>query len=176
MLTSLLLAALLTPSTLAQVQTTPVQPPPVAVAPVVLLNNGPCLDSPRSVPQVLAPPVVRATQIVRIDKVVSTATMTQGETIGFLYTLQDGSTWLGQRTSDYVSSAQATQINQVLASTHSSDTAIKAFPPATRLGIATKFQQYFKVSIPPDAAGALKIEIDPCVAWPSGLALPDPSM
>lgn len=176
MLTSLLLAALLTPSTLAQAQTMPVQPAPAASSSGVLLNNGPCLDSPRGVPQVLAPPIVRATQIVRIDRVVSTATMTAGETIGFVYTLEDGSTWLGQRTSQYVSPAQATQINQVLASTHAADTSIKAFPPATRLGVATKFQQYFKVSIPPDAAAAIKVEIDPCVAWPSGLALPDPSM
>jgi hypothetical protein len=142
----------------------------------VVLNNGPCLDSPRGVPMVLQDPVVRATQIVRIDKVVSTATMTQGEVIGFVYTLEDGTTWLGQRTPQYMSPAQASQINQVLASTHASGTNVTQFPAQTRLGVKTKFLQYFRVQIPPNAQDALHIRVDQCVAWPSSMTLPDPAM
>ena len=149
---------------------------PVTVPQAIVLNNGPCLDSPRAVPQVLQPPVVRSTQVLRIDKVVSTATMTQNEVIGFLYTLQDGTTWLGQRTPQYMSPAQASQINQVLASTHAAGTATTEFPPQTRLGVKTNFLQYFRVTIPPSALDALHVRIDQCVAWPNGLALPDPSM
>ena len=43
-------------------------------------------------------PVSRAMQLVGIDAVVSTATMTANQTIGFLYTTGDGGTWLGERT------------------------------------------------------------------------------
>ena len=101
----------------------PAQPPaqsmPIA-APMQQqpLQNGPCLDSLRAVPKVLQAPVSRGMQIVRIDQVLSTATMTPNEIIGFLYTLQDGSTWLGQRTKDYQSAADATAINRVLSATH----------------------------------------------------------
>lgn len=175
MLTTLLLAAMMGSTTVAQTAV-PAPPPAALAAPAAVLNNGACLDSDRAVPQVLAPPVVRSRQVVRIDKVVSTATMLDGNVIGFLYTLQDGTTWLGQRSTQYMSPAQASQINQVLSSTHSADSNVTAFPPQTRLGVATKFQQFFKVQIPPVATTALNIRIDPCVAWPAGMTLPDPSM
>lgn len=141
-----------------------------------VLNNGPCLDSPRSVPQSLQPPAVRATQIVRIDKVVSTSTMTAGETIGFLYTLENGTTWLGQRTAPYVSPAGAQQINQVLASTHLPTSNITEFPPQTKLGIKTNYLQYFEIKLPSEALAPLNIRLDACVAWPTTRPLPDPSV
>ncbi len=172
MLTTLLLAAMMNATTVAQTAI----PVSSVGASAAMLNNGPCLDSDRAVPQVLAPPVVRARQVVRIDKVVSTATMIDGNVIGFLYTLQDGTAWLGQRSAQYMSPAQASQINQVLASTHTADSTVTAFPPQTRLGVATKFQQFFKVQIPLAATAALNIRIDPCIAWPAGMALPNPSM
>jgi len=141
-----------------------------------VLNNGPCLDSTRSVPQSLQPPAVRATQVVRVDKVVSTSTMTFGETIGFLYTLEDGTTWLGQRTMQYVSPAGAQQINQVLASTHLPTSTVTAVPPQTKLGVKTNYLQYFQIKLPAEAQTALAIRVDPCVAWPSTRPLPDPSI
>ncbi|HEY8322097.1 MAG TPA: hypothetical protein VIG46_09950 [Candidatus Baltobacteraceae bacterium] len=141
-----------------------------------VLNNGPCLDSPRSVPMSLQPPAVRATQIVKIDKVVSTSTMTAGETIGFLYTLEDGSTWLGQRTAPYISPAGAQQINQLLASTHLPTSNVTEFPPQTKLGVKTNYLQYFQIKLPAGAADALSVRIDPCVAWPSTRPLPDPTV
>lgn len=162
--TLMLVAALSSPATSAQ------------VSPADILNNGPCLDSPRSVPQSLQPPAVRATQIVRIDKVVSTTTMTAGETIGFLYTLEDGSTWLGQRTTPYISPAGAQQINQVLASTHMPTSTVTEFPPQTRLGVKTNYLQYFQIKLPAGAADALSVRIDPCVGWPSTRPLPDPTV
>ena len=149
--------------------------PAAMVAPDVL-NNGPCLDSTRSVPQSLQPPAVRATQIVRIDKVVSTSTMTAGETIGFLYTLEDGSTWLGQRTTPYLSPSGAQQINQLLASTHLPTSTVSAFPPQTKLGVKTNYLQYFQIKLPAGAADALSVRMDPCVAWPSTRPLPDPGV
>lgn len=175
MLTTLLLAAMMSSATVAQT-TVPAPPPAALAAPAAILNNGPCLDSDRAVPQVLAPPIVSSRQIVRIEKVVSTATMLDGNVIGFLYTLNDGTTWLGQRSAQYMSPAQASQINQVLASTHSADSNVTEFPPQTRLGVATKFQQFFKVQIPSAATAALNIRLDPCIAWPAGMALPNPSM
>lgn len=153
-----------------------VTPAPVSPMAMPALNNGPCLDSPRAVPLALQPPAVRSMQIVRIDKVVSTTAMLQNETIGYLYTLQDGSTWLGQRSPDYMSAAAAGAINQVLASTHLPAQPIKAFPKQTKMGVATKFQQYFKVNVPAAAAGGLQIEMVPCVAWPAGMTLPDPKV
>ena len=157
-------------------QVTPPPAMPAVAVPGETLNNGPCMDSPRAVPQVLQPPAVRSMQIVRVDKIVSTATLLQNETIGFLYTLEDQSTWIGQRTPDYMSPANARAMNQVLASTHLPDQAVTAFPPQTKLGVATKYQQYFKVQLPATAYGALKIRLDPCVAWPAGRDLPDPTM
>jgi hypothetical protein len=152
-------------------------PAPAAAMPAAVdtLNNGACMDSPRSVPLALQPPAVRSQQIVRIDRVVSTQT-NLNEVIGFLYTLQDGSTWLGQRTPDYMSGADARAINQVLASTHLPDQAISAFPPRMRYGVSTKFTEYFRVQIPPGSLDGLRIRIDPCVAWPAGRDLPDASM
>ncbi|MDQ2992698.1 MAG: hypothetical protein M3R30_07775 [Candidatus Eremiobacteraeota bacterium] len=150
----------------------------VAQAPAApyVLNNGPCLDSPRSVPQSLQAPAVRATQIVKIDMVVSTSTMTVGETIGFLYTLEDGTTWLGQRTVQYVSPAGAQQINQLLASTHLPSSTVTSFPPQTRLGVKTNYLQYFQIKLPAQALDPLGIHLTPCVAWPSTRPLPDPTV
>jgi hypothetical protein len=140
------------------------------------LENGPCLDSPRPVPRVLQPPVTREMQVVRIDKLESTATMMPGEVIGFVYTLADGSTWLGQRSEQFMSGADAAAINTVLASTHTPEQNVSAFPPQMKHGVATKYQQFFKVRIPPGSFGTLRIAIAPCVAWPAARPLPDPSM
>lgn len=150
----------------------PAAPPPVATA----LEEGPCLDSPRAVPRAIASPVSRGMQIVRIDQVVSTATMMPGQVIGFLYTTQDGSTWLGERSAQYMSPASATAINQVLSSTHLPAEGVKSFPPQSHYGVPTKLPQLFKVSIPQDSLGPLRIQFAPCVAWPPGRTLPDPMM
>jgi len=115
-------------------------------------------------------------QIVRIDQVVSTATMMPGAIIGFLYTTQSGSTWLGERSTEYTSPASARAINAVLAATHVTPKNITSFPPQSRYGVATKYAQFFEVRIPPDAFGPLRIALAPCILWPPGRALPDPSM
>jgi hypothetical protein len=159
-------------STVAQAPP-PGAPPPMAAQP---LEDGPCLDSARAVPKVLMAPVSRAMQIVRIDQVVSTATMTPNEVVGFLYTTQDGSTWLGERSAQYSSPADATAINQVLAATHVSNKNIAGFPPQTRYGYPTKYPQFFQVRIPADAFGALRIQLAPCIIWPPGRPLPDPAL
>ena len=167
-------AIVLAAVTLAQASAPPAAPAPgTALEP---LPTGPCLDSTRPVPRVLQPPVTRSNQIVRIDRVVSTATMMPGETIGFLYTLEDGSTWLGQRTQPYMSGAAAGQMNQVLASTHLPGQKANEFPPQMIHGVATKYAQFFKVQIVPSALEAVRIELEPCVVWPSGRPLPDPRM
>ncbi len=140
------------------------------------LQNGFCLDSLRPVPKVVQAPIVRAMQIVRIDLVLSTATMMPGEIIGFLYTTQDGSTWLGQRSADYQSAADATAINRVLAATHGSGSNTTGFPPRDVYGVPTKHPQVFRVQVPPDALGPLRVAFAPCVVWPPGRSLPDPSM
>jgi hypothetical protein len=156
-------------------QAPPPGPPPAAAMPQPL-ENGPCLDSLRAVPKVLEPPVSRAMQIVRIDEVLSTATMTPGEIIGFLYTTEDGSTWLGQRTADYQSAADATAINRVLAAIHVPGYNVTGFPPTNVYGVPTKHPQLFRVQLPPDALGPLRIQLATCVVWPPGRPLPDPSM
>jgi hypothetical protein len=140
------------------------------------LENGSCLDSLRAVPKVLQPPVSRAMQIVRIDLVRSTATMMPGEIVGFLYTTQDGATWLGQRTSAYQSAADATAINHVLAATHAPGYNVSTFPPTTEYGVPMKHSQVFRVQIPPDALAPLEIRFEPCVIWPPGRPLPDPAL
>ena len=137
-------------------------------------TRGPCLDSAKQVPNVIDNPNTRDSEIVRIDKVVSQATFTPGEVIGFLYTRQDGKTYLGMRTAQYTSPASAQELNAVLASTHAPGISETAFPPQTRLGVPTKFSQFFEVKLVPDALTALQIRLDPCVVWPAGRALPDP--
>ncbi len=125
-------------NTVAQV---PPQGPPPNAQPAPMqqpLENGSCLDSLRPVPKVLQAPVSRAMQIVRIDLVLSTATMMPGEIIGFLYTAEDGSTWLGQRSADYQSAADATAINRVLAATHVPGYNVTGFPPRDVYGVPTK--------------------------------------
>jgi hypothetical protein len=140
------------------------------------LETGPCLDSIRAVPKVLQAPVSRPMQIVRIDQVVSTATMMPGEVVGFLYTLRDGSTWLGQRSSDYQSAADATSINRVLAATHVAGYNVTGFPPRDLYGVPTKHPQLFRVQMPPNAFAPLRIALVPCVIWPSARPLPDPAL
>lgn len=166
-------AIVLAAVTLAQAPAQPAAAPGSALEP---MGTGPCLDSTRPVPRVLQPPVVRSNQVVRIDRVVSTATMMPRETVGFLYTLQDGSTWLGQRTQQYMSAGAAGQMNQVLASTHLPGEKAHEFPPQTIHGVATKYTQFFKVQIVPTALETLRIQLEPCVTWPAGRPLPDPQM
>ncbi len=164
---------------LAALTTTVAQAPPGTMPPMAgqpPLQNGACLDSGRAVPQVLQPPVSRSMQLVRIDEVVSTASMMPGEIIGFLYTTADGSTWLGQRSNDYISPASATAINQVLASTRVPGENVTEFPPVSRYGVATKYPRFFKVRLAPEAMGPLRFQLVPCVAWPPGRGLPDPTM
>jgi hypothetical protein len=174
---AMLLASLLAPLSIAQAAP-PAAPPSAtpAVAPeIATLNNGPCLDSPRAVPHVLQEPVVREMQIVRIDRVVSTASMTRDELIGFLYTTPDGTTWLGQRTPPYMSAENARHINQVLVSTRLSPIEPSAFPKTSAFGVPVRSEQFFRVQIPLRAFEPLRIRIDPCVAWPQGRSLPDPT-
>jgi hypothetical protein len=140
------------------------------------LESGFCLDAPRPVPRVLMPPIERSMQVVRIDRVVSTATMLPGEIIGYLYTLGDGSTWLGQRSQQYMSGAAAGQINQVLSIMHAPGQNVSTFPPQMRNGIATKYTQFFRVQVSAASESTLQIVVLPCVAWPAGRPLPDPSM
>jgi len=127
------------------------------------------------VPNVLGEPFDRASEIVRIDKVISTRTFMANEVIGFVYTRQDGKTFLGTRTPQYTSPASAAQLNAVLASTHSQDVKETAFPPQTRLGVKTSGPSFLGVRVPTAAWQPLAIRIEPCVSWPSGATLPDPT-
>jgi hypothetical protein len=165
---------------LAAVGITVAQVPPDGSPPVLAmqqpLESGACLDSPRPVPKVLQKPVSRGMQVVRVDEVVSTATMMPGEIVGFVYTTEDGGTWLGQRTPQYVSPAAATAVNAVLASTRVPGVAHSEFPPQSRYGVPTKYPQLFRVQIVPAALAALRVELVPCVIWPSGRSLPDPGL
>lgn len=172
------LSAMIAAIVIALALTQVAQNVPMAPLPAVMqaLESGPCLDSPRPVPRVLQPPVERSMQVVRIDKVQSTATMLSGEVIGFLYTLADGSTWLGQRSNRYMSGANADSINQVLSTTHLPGHNISKFPPQMNHGVATKYEQFFRVQIPSSQISTLRIQIVPCVAWPAERPLPDPMM
>lgn len=143
------------------------------LAALTVLNNGACLDSPKSVPQGLFG-TEQSSAIVKIDKVVSTATMTDGETIGYLYTRQDGTTWLGQRRQDYMSGADSAQINQVLESTRLPGSDVTEFPPVRKYGVKTNYTEIFQVKIPATAMSPLHIRLDDCVAWPGGMPLPSP--
>jgi hypothetical protein len=138
-----------------------------------VLNNGPCLDSIASVPQALfgSDP---ASAIVKIDRIVSTSSMIEGETIGYLYTRQDGTTWLGQRKQDFMSAADSRAINAVFSSTHMPNATITQFPPVRRYGVKTNYTEIFQVNLPATALEPLHVRLDPCVAWPAGTALPNP--
>ncbi len=140
----------------------------------VVLNNGPCLDSPVSVPERLNGPDTGA-DVVRIDKVISTATMLDGQILGYLYTRQDGTTWLGQRRQQYMSAADSEAINHVLAYSRMPNSDVTEFPPATRYGLKTNYQQVIRIVSPPAVAlQSMMVRLEPCVAWPSGAALPTP--
>jgi hypothetical protein len=111
---------------------------------------------------------------VKIDKVVSTSSLIDGEVIGYVYTRQDGTTWLGQRKQDFMSAADSQAINAVFASTHMPTATITQFPPVRRFGVKTNYTEIFQVQIPATAMDPLHIRLDPCVAWPTGVALPNP--
>lgn len=138
-------------------------------------TRGPCLESAKQVPNVLDQPVERASEIVRIDKVISTATYTPNQIIGFLYTRQDGKTYLGMRAPQYTSPASAQELNGVLASTHAPGISETEFPPQTRLGVKTGYSQFFEVKIPGGAMDPLGIRLESCVVWPPTRPLPDPA-
>jgi hypothetical protein len=148
---------------------------PAAAASLPTDTRGPCLDSPKAVPSVLGEPFVRQSEVVRIDKVVSTRTMMANEVIGFVYTRQDGKTYLGTRTAQYTSPASAAQLNAVLASTHAPEVKETTFPPQTRLGVKTSGPPFLGVKIPTGALQPLAIRLDPCVVWPASMPLPDPT-
>lgn len=150
------------------------QAPAAAPAPApVVLNNGSCLDSIKAVPQALfgSDPT---SAIVKIDKIVSTSSMIDGQVIGYLYTRQDGTTWLGQRKQPYMSAADSQAVNAVFASTHMPKATITEFPPVRMYGVKTNYSEIFQVNIPSTAMDPLHIRLDPCVAWPAGMSLPNP--
>jgi hypothetical protein len=160
----------------AALQSLVAQSPSVAAAPVAapaVLNNGPCMDSIKSVPQSLfgADPT---SAIVKIDKLVSTASMIDGQVIGYIYTRQDGTTWLGQRKQDFMSAADSQAVNAVFASTHLPGATITQFPPVRKYGVKTNYTEIFQVNLPAGALQALHARLDPCVAWPAGMSLPNP--
>ncbi len=170
--------ALASGSLVSQVQPLPSPTPyplPAAAAPAtnVVLNNGPCLDSLVSVPHTLNGDSMGA-QVVTIDEVVSTATLIAGQVIGYVYTREDGTTWLGQRHERYMSAADSSAINAVLASTHLPGEHVNAFPPVRKFGVKTNYAEFFQVRIPTGALAPLRITVNPCVAWPAGQPLPQP--
>ena len=67
-------------------------------------------------------------------------------------------------------------MNQLLASTHLPDQNVSAFPPQMNHGVATKYEQFFRVQISAGALSTLRIQVVPCVAWPANRPLPDPNM
>lgn len=146
---------------------------PAAPSAAVVLNNGACLDSIKAVPQGLfgSDPT---SAIVKIDKVVSTSSFINGEIIGYLYTRQDGTTWLGQRKQDYMSAADSQAVNAVFASTHMPGATITQFPPVRKFGVKTNYTEVFQVNLPSSALDPLHVRLEPCVAWPPGMALPNP--
>lgn len=146
---------------------------PAALSAPAVLNNGACLDSIKAVPQGLfgSDPT---SAIVKIDKVVSTSSFINGEIIGYLYTRQDGTTWLGQRKQDYMSSADSQAVNAVFSSTHLPGATITEFPPVRKFGVKTNYTEVFQVNLPQGALDPLHVRLEPCVAWPSGMALPNP--
>lgn len=165
MLTLTLLLALNSGSLLAQAS------PPVTAA--QLLTQGPCLDSPKSAPDLLNPPPDdHSARIVKIEKIISTGLLTPGEIIGYLYTREDGTGWLGQRRPAYMSGADSDALNRVLASTHLPSSNVTQFPPARKYGVKTNYPDTFPVSIPAAAWSPLQIQIDSCVAWPAGRPYP----
>ena len=137
-------------------------------------SRGPCLDSAKAVPGVLGEPNNQGSEVVRIDKLLSQATYTPQQIIGFLYTREDGKTYLGMRTLQYTSPASAQELNAVLASTRAPGTSETQFPPQTKLGVATRYTQFFEVKIPTASLKPLQIRLEPCVAWPASRPLPDP--
>lgn len=145
----------------------------VVFAALTVLNNGACLDSIKAVPQGLFGSE-QSSAVVKIDKVISTATMTEGEILGYLYTRQDGTTWLGQRRQEYMSAADSSLINQVLTSTHMPGASATVFPPVRKYGVKTNYAEIFQVHLPATAWDPLHIRLDPCVAWPAGMPLPNP--
>lgn len=149
-------------------------PSPLAPPPGFVDSRGPCLDSAKQVPNVMDQPVSRSSEVVRIDKVISQATYTPNQVIGFLYTRQDGKTYLGMRTLQYTSPASAQELNAVLASTHAPGVTETEFPPQTKLGVPTRYSQFFEVRVPSQAMDALSIRFEPCVIWTAGRPLPDP--
>ena len=149
-------------------------PPPPGVQFQPPLENGACLDSIRAVPDVLQGPSSRGMQIVRIDQVVSTATMLPGEVIGFLYTPRTARRGWASAPKDYQSAADATAINHVLAAAHGAGYDVSEFPPTSLYGVPTKRQQLFRVQMPAAEYATLRIALVPCVVWPSTRPLPDP--
>jgi len=152
------------------------QPPPATTTTAQQIDSrGPCLESPKQVPNVVGEPSERSSEVVRIDRVVSTRTYMPNQVIGFLYTRQDGKTFLGTRAAQYTSPASAAQLNAVLSSTHAASSTLTSFPPQTRLGVKTSGPPFLEVKIPAAAWAPLAIRLDPCVSWPASSPLPDPS-
>ncbi len=147
--------------------------PAPSTVPPAPLNNGACMDSAAQVPQALQG-AGQSAAVVRIDRVVSTADMLSGETIGFLYTRQDGSTWIGERSQAYMSAAASQAMNNVLGMFHLQGASTTQFPPARLYGVKTNYQQIFQVHVMQTGLDPLHIRFDPCVAWPQGRPLPQP--
>ena len=130
---------------------------------LALLSAGPCLDSLKAVPQPLEG-TGRGSRVVRIDKVISTSTMIDGQIIGFLYTREDGATYLSQRAEQYMSAADSAAINNLLSATHLPGTNVIAFPPRSKYGVRTGYQEFLQVRIPASTLGDLRVRLEPCVA------------
>ena len=110
----------------------------------------------------------------KIDKVVSTNTMIAGETVGYLYTRQDGTTWLGQRKQQYMSAADSAAINHMLSYSRMPNSTVGEFPPVTRYGVKTNLPEILQIQAPTaPAMQVMSITLQPCVAWPAGTPLPD---
>jgi len=138
-----------------------------------VLNNGPCLDSIKSVPQALFGNEP-SSAIVKIDKVISTSSLLDGEIIGYVYTRKDGTQWLGQRKQEFMSAADSEAVNAFFTSIHMPDASVTQFPPVRRYGVKTNYTEIFQVKVPTAGLDELRVRIEPCVAWPDGMDLPAP--
>jgi hypothetical protein len=54
------------------------------------------------------------------------------------------------------------------------DATITQFPPVRRYGLKTNYTELFQVKVPTAGLDELGVRIEPCVAWPEGMNIPNP--
>jgi hypothetical protein len=144
----------------------------LAATPLPVANGGRCLDARKVVPMNLGEPYDYSTDVVRIDKLVTTSTALGGRILGFVYTREDGRQFFSTRSTANMTNPMYPVLDRFLDLTAPRGLTSKQ-SAERQLSKNTNGYVQYTIIMKPETLTSLDLATEECVVWPRGIPLPD---